>query len=54
MAGKQKQLFLAFLVTVLSQPFFPFVGCDFMSLSFLSAGHAKKIFNVLKYTIECF
>jgi len=54
MAGKQEKLFLAFLMTILSQPFFPFVGCYFMSLSFLSAGHAKKIFNVLKYSIECF
>lgn len=38
------ELFLAFLMTVLSQPFFPFMGCDLMSFSFLSAGHTLLFF----------
>lgn len=42
--GETGGLFLAFLMTVLSKSFFPFVGCDFMSFSFLSARHTLVFF----------
>lgn len=42
--GETGGLFLAFLMTVLSQSFLPFVGCDFMSFSFLSARHTFVFF----------
>lgn len=36
-----QKLAVLFLVAIFTQPLFPLVRCDFMSLSFTSAGHMK-------------
>ncbi|WP_198405789.1 hypothetical protein [Chitinophaga caeni] len=46
--GTGEKLFLAFLMTIFSQPFFPFMGSNFMSFSFLTARHTQKILVIIK------